>query len=315
MEPEARYTLVGTSVLILLALLTAAVVWIVASGQGRDVQTYKIYFARQSLEGLQIRSDVKMRGIRVGAVTHISFSARRQGTVEVVVGVAPTTPVRESTQAVVDRNLITGLATIRLVNLTEDSPPLKGPPPGEDEAVIAEGSSQLQQFSDTVTQLAERADDTLRRINETLSAQNQAAITETLDQMRQLTKSANSVTTRLDGTLASIGGAADTVRASTREMNGEVHRLADRYDTLGAETTASIREVAGSMRQMSGDVARLSNRTDTLLIDGDAELRLTAQQLRSAADALGTTARRFGDPRAVLFGPSQASLGPGEERR
>jgi hypothetical protein len=44
-------------------------------------------------------------------------------------------------------------------------------------------------------------------------------------------------------------------------------------------------------------------------------LRLTAQQLRSAADALGTTARRFGDPRAVLFGPSQASLGPGEERR
>lgn len=315
MEPEARYTLVGTSVLILLALLTAAVVWIVASGQGRDVQTYKIYFARQSLEGLQIRSDVKMRGIRVGAVTHISFSTRRQGTVEVVVGVAPTTPVLESTQAVVDRNLITGLATIRLVNLTEDSPPLKTPPPGEDEAVIAEGSSQLQQFSDTVTQLAERADDTLRRINETLSAQNQAAITETLDQMRQLTKSANSVTTRLDGTLASIGGAADTVRASMREMNGEVHRLADRYDTLGAETTASIREVAGSMRQMSGDVARLSNRTDTLLIDGDAELRLTAQQLRSAADALGTTARRFGDPRAVLFGPSQASLGPGEERR
>ena len=142
MEPEARYTLVGTSVLILLALLTAAVVWLVASGQGKDVQTYKIYFAKQSLEGLQNRSDVKMRGIRVGTVTHISFSTRRQGTVEVVVAVAPTTPVRESTQAVVDRNLITGLATIRLVNLTEDSPPLNGPPPGEDEAVIAEGASR-----------------------------------------------------------------------------------------------------------------------------------------------------------------------------
>ena len=315
MEPEARYTLVGTSVLILLALLTAAVVWLVASGQGKDVQTYKIYFAKQSLEGLQNRSDVKMRGIRVGTVTHISFSTRRQGTVEVTLTVAPTTPVRESTQAVVDRNLITGLATIRLVNLTEDSPPLNGPPPGEDEAVIAEGASQLQQFSDTVTQLAENADQTLQRINETLSAQNQAAITETLDQMRLLTKSANKMTARLDGALVSIGGAADSLRSSTREMSGEVHRLADRYDTLGAETTLGIREVSGSVRQMSADVARLSIRTDALLSDGDVELRLTAQQLRSAADALGTTARRFGDPRAVLFGPSQASLGPGEERR
>jgi phospholipid/cholesterol/gamma-HCH transport system substrate-binding protein len=315
MEPEARYTLVGTSVLILLGLVTAAVVWLVASGQGKDVQTYKIYFVKQSLEGLQVRSDVKMRGIRVGAVTHISFSAQRQGAVEVMLSVDPKTPVRESTNAVVDRNLITGLATIRLLNVTEDSPLLKGPRPGEEEAVIAEGSSRLQQFSETVNQLAQRADETLLRINETLSPQNQVAITETLDQLRLLTKSANHAASRLDGTLASIGDAADAVRSSTRAASGEFHRLADRYDALGAETTVSIRDLAGSVHQIGEDVARLSNRTDTLLADGDIELRLTGQQLRSAAEALRATARRFDDPRAALFGPSQASLGPGEARR
>jgi phospholipid/cholesterol/gamma-HCH transport system substrate-binding protein len=315
MEPEARYTLVGTSVLILLALVTAAVLWLVATGQGKDVQTYKIYFAKQSLEGLQIRSDVRMRGIRVGAVTRISFSARRRGAVEVEVGVDPTTPVRESTRAVVDRNLITGLATIRLLNVTEDSPPLKEAPPGEDEAVIAEGASQLQQFSETVNHLAQHADETLLRINDTLSAQNQAAFAETLDQLRMLTKSTNHAVTRLDGTLASIGGAADAVRTSTGVMSGEVQRLANRYDGLGAQTEVSIRELAGNMRQMSEGVARLSTRTDALLANSDFELRLTGQQLRSAADAMGATARKLGDPRAALFGPAEASLGPGEERR
>ena len=53
------------------------------------MQRYTIYFERQSLEGLQVRSDVRMKGIRVGAVTGFSFSAQRPGTVEVVIGIDP----------------------------------------------------------------------------------------------------------------------------------------------------------------------------------------------------------------------------------
>jgi hypothetical protein len=116
MEPEAKYTLVGGSVLALLALLIAAVAWLASASRGTDVQRYTIYFQRQSLEGLQVRSDVRMKGIRVGAVTGFSFAPQRPGTVEVVIGIDPATPVKESTRAIVDRNLITGLATIRLQN-------------------------------------------------------------------------------------------------------------------------------------------------------------------------------------------------------
>jgi len=315
MEPEARYTLVGAAVLLLVGLLAAAIVWLLASGQGKDVRSYRIYFEHQSLEGLQLRSDVRMKGIRVGAVNSISFAADRKGAVEVLIGVEPRTPVRESTRAVVDRNLITGLATIRLVNENETSALLEGAHKGEDLPVIAEGSSQLQEFSDTVTRLAQNAEETLGRINQTLSEQNQAAITETLAQLRVLTKNANQLTTRLDGTLTHVSDAADGVRASSVVINREVARLADRYDTLGAETTTTLRTVSGSVQQMSADLGRLSTRTDTLLGDTDVELRLTGQQLRSAADALRVTARRFDDPRAVLFGPSQGSVGPGEEGR
>ncbi len=315
MEPEAKYTFVGTSVLVLLALVTAAVVWLASSGQHADVQRYKIFFARQSLEGLDVRSDVRMKGIRIGAVAGFSFSKERAGTVEVTIGIDPTAPVKESTRAVVERNLVTGLATIRLQNLSEDSPAAPRPAPGTGDAVIAEGASQLQQFSETVNELAQRADETMRRINATLSTENQAAIGQTLANLRDLTHNASGAVARLDGTLASIGQAADGLRTSTTALSGDVHRLADRYDTLGAETTAGIKDVSVAVRQVSADASQLSRRTESLLVDTDVEVRLTGQQLRGTVDALGVAARKFRDPRATLFGPGEASLGPGEDRR
>ena len=315
MEPEAKYTFVGALVLVLLGLVAAALVWLASSGQRTDVQSYRIYFARQSLEGLDVRSDVRMKGIRVGAVTGFSFSTERPGTVVVMVGIAPATPVTESTRAVVERNLVTGLATIRLQNLSENSPAVKRPEPGDPDAVIAEGASQLQQFSETVNDLAQRADDTLRRINSTLSTENQAAIGQTLVNLRDLSQNANGLVKRLDSTLVSIGQVADGVRTSTTSLSGDVHRLVDRYDTLGAETTAGIKDVSVAVRQVSSDVSELSRRTESLLTDTDVEVRLTGQQLRGTADALGVAARKFRDPRATFFGPGQASLGPGEDRR
>jgi phospholipid/cholesterol/gamma-HCH transport system substrate-binding protein len=313
MEPEARYTLVGTAVLVLLALLIGAVAWLAASGQGTDVRSYKIYFTRQSLEGLEVRSDVRMKGIRVGAVTRFSFSSRRPGTVEVIVGVEPSTPVKESTSAVVVRNLITGVATIRLENATENSPALKEAPAGESDPVIAEGASQLQQFSETVNELAQRADETLRRINATLSPENTVAISETLGNLRVISRDAKGVVTRLDGTLASIGTAATRIGQTTASLGSDVHRLTDRYDALGAETTVSLHEVSGAVKRMSADMSTLTRRTEDLLADTDVEVRLTAQQLRNTADALGVTARNLRDPRSTFFGPAAAGLGPGEQ--
>ncbi len=315
MEPDARYKLVGTSVLVLALMVAAAVVWLVASGQRRDVQSYKIYFTRQSLEGLQVRSDVRMKGIRIGAVTGFSFSKTRPGTVEVVVGVNPSTPVRESTRAVVDRNIVTGLASIRLLNLKEDSPLLLEPEEGSTERVIAEGESQLQVLSDTVSELAQRTDETMRRINTTLSDANQAALSETLANLRTLSKNTAGVVERLDGTLVALASTAKALKATSESAGKDVHRLAERYDDLGTQTTASIRDITGTVKQLGSDISQITGRTDVLLTNTDLEIARSTQQLRAAAETLGTTARRFSDPRAALFGPSEASLGPGEARR
>jgi phospholipid/cholesterol/gamma-HCH transport system substrate-binding protein len=301
MEPEARYTVVGTAVLLLLGVMVAAVLWLRSNGEGRDDRHYKIYFERQSLEGLEVRSDVRMRGIRVGSVTGFLFSSRRRGAVEVTIRVDGSTPVRQSTQAIVERHLVTGIASIRLVNATEESPPLTQPPADEPYPVIAEGESPIQQFSESINQLAQRADETMQGINATLSPANQAALSEILENLRRVSENANTTLAQVDKTLVAMSGAAGEVGSLSRGLQ--------------AESTTAMREVAAAVRQMREDVAQLSRQADALLASSDAELRSTAQSLRSAADALGAAADKLGDPRSVLFGPAPGALGPGEGAR
>ena len=315
MEPEAKYTIVGATVMILIGLLAAAVVWLRSSGEGADARQYKIYFERQSLEGLELRSYVTMRGIRVGSVTGFRFSSRQPGAVEVFITVDPATPIRESTRATVERHLVTGLASVRLENATEDSPLLTRKPEDEPYPLIAEGESSIQQVSETLTQLAQRADQTMQRLNETLSPENRAAITELLDNLRRLSRQADATLKKVDTALVSFGGAADEVRALARSVAGDSRKLAGRFDQVGAEARMSLREVNEAVSKMSADVERLSQRADALLGSGDEELRATAQALRSAADSVGAAAGRLRDPRQVIFGPAEGGLGPGEGAR
>lgn len=315
MEPEARYTLVGAAVLILVALLAGAVVWLKSSGEGANAHRYKIYFERQSLEGLEPRSYVTMRGIRVGSVTGFRFSSRRPGAVEVLVAVDDSTPVRESTRATVERHLVTGIASVRLINATEQSPLLSKTPPEEPYPVIAEGDSPIQQVSETVTQLAQTAGGTLQRLNAVLSPENRAALAETLENLRRASKRAEGTLARVDAAAGSLGEAANEVRALAGSVGEDAHALAGRYDRLGADAGVSVREIAVAVRKMSADVERLTQRADALLARGDDELRSTAQALRSAADSVGSAASRLRDPRQVIYGPAEGGLGPGEGRQ
>jgi phospholipid/cholesterol/gamma-HCH transport system substrate-binding protein len=315
MEPEAKYTIVGAAALILVALLAAAVVWLRSSGEGANASRYKIYFERHSLEGLEPRSYVTMQGMKVGSVTGFRFSSSRKGAVEVFISLDPATPVRASTSATTERHLVTGLATVRLANATEDSPLLVETPEGEPFPVIKEGGSPMQEMSETITQLAQRADDTMRRLNATLTPENIVAFTEILDNLRKVSRHADAMLAKADATFASVGGAAEEVRALAVAIKGDAGSLTKKYETLGADATASMGEIREAVRKMGADVDRLSKRADALLASGDEDLRDTARAVRSAADALGAAAGRLRDPRQAIYGPPEGGLGPGEKTR
>ncbi len=316
MEPEAKYTVVGASMLVLVALLAASVVWLRSSGTHKDARAYQIYFVRQSLGGLRPRSDVLMRGITVGEVVSVRFSTKRAAALEVVVAVDPATPVRESTRATVERNLLTGSAAIELRNFSEETPLLSRASPGEDLPVIGEGESKMEDVSGTMNQLAQTADDTVQRIGDAFSPANRAALAELLDNLRRASRHADATLGRADTTLDSLARAADEVTALARSVTADAQKLTDRYDAAGADASASARQVGEAARRITADVDRLSVRLDALIAGGDEEVRATAQALRSAADSVGAAAARLHrNPREVIYGPVKGSFGPGEEAK
>ena len=126
MEPDTRYTVIGAVVLALVAAAIVGFLWLSSTGRESDFRFYTVYFERQSLEGLQVGANVNMRGVTVGRVEQYSIQPDNINRVKVLVRVARETPVRENTKASVSRNVITGIARIKL-----DTPGVPGTGTGE----------------------------------------------------------------------------------------------------------------------------------------------------------------------------------------
>ena len=315
MEQDARYTLVGAVVLALLALLAATAVWVRSTGQGAAAQHYKIYFERQSLQGLQPRGDVTMRGVKIGAITSFRFSPLRKRAVEVFIAVDPNAPVRTDTRAVVDRNILTGLATLQLVGGAEGSPLLVEAPAGEPHPVIAEGESDQEHITNSLDQLVRRADQAFHDVSATLSPANRAALEQTLVNVREATGHADATLAKADAAFAALREAGDEVRGLGRSLDESTRKLTERYDAVGAEAAATLAQARESVRRAGEAIEAAAQRADSAIATGGDELRDAGRSVRSAADAVGTTAGRLRDPRQAVFGPVEGELGPGEGRR
>jgi phospholipid/cholesterol/gamma-HCH transport system substrate-binding protein len=312
MEQDARYTLVGAVVLVLLALFAAAVVWVRSTGQGAAAQHYKIYFERQSLQGLQARGDVTMRGVKIGSIVSFRFSPQRSRAVEVFIAVDPHAPVRIDTRAVVDRNILTGLATLQLVGGKEDSPLLTEAPTGEPFPVIAEGESEQEHISQSLDQLVRRADETFRDVGATVSPGNRAALEQILLNVRDATRHADATLAKADAAFGALREAGDEVRRLGRSLDDDARRLTDRYDAVGVEATATVAQTREAVRRAGDAIESAAQRADVALATGGDEVRDAGRAIRSAADSVGSTAGRLRDPRQAVFGPVEGELGPGE---
>jgi ABC-type transporter Mla subunit MlaD len=79
MESEARYTLVGATIIALVVAGIAAIFWLKGAGTRDEARLYTIYFQRQSLDGLQVGADVTMLGVSVGKVVDYAIDPRATG--------------------------------------------------------------------------------------------------------------------------------------------------------------------------------------------------------------------------------------------
>jgi len=126
MEIRARYTLIGTFTLAVIAGAFLFVYWLNGSGALRYGSRYQIRF-ENTVSGLLTGSAVLFNGVRVGEVTALKLSPEQPRQILAIVAVDSAVPVRDDTKASIEFQGLMGSPAVSLTGGTSQSPPSPGP--------------------------------------------------------------------------------------------------------------------------------------------------------------------------------------------
>jgi phospholipid/cholesterol/gamma-HCH transport system substrate-binding protein len=126
MEIRARYTLIGTFTLAVIAGAFLFVYWLNGSGALRYGSRYQIRF-ENTVSGLLTGSAVLFNGVRVGEVTALKLSPEQPRQILAIVAVDSTVPVRDDTKASIEFQGLMGSPAVSLTGGTSQSSPSPGP--------------------------------------------------------------------------------------------------------------------------------------------------------------------------------------------
>ncbi|MBW8369441.1 MAG: MlaD family protein [Thiobacillus sp.] len=313
METEGRYTLVGTLVVAVVALMSLAILWLAGAADTIAYQTYTLYFRQQSLDGLAVGSPVKMRGIKVGVVDGYRFANDQDEAVAVTARIDEGVPVHAGAAAYIKRNLVTGIAAVEINNGPADAPLLDKVPKGERYPVIAEGSSDIDKVATAVSRLAENGAQVVERMNILLSDENQRAISQTLANLNELSGHLAANKQSLDAVVQGIRDASDEFRFAGASISQAATRAEGSIVGVGNNAEAALQEARVAMEKLQRDASLISGQIQQLTETSTLELTNVSRDVRTSADTLTTAGQRLSNPRAILFGPGQQQLGPGEK--
>jgi len=280
MEPKARYTIVGAVLVIAAIALAGALLWFSKFGGGGQQRNFVIYLHENSAAGLQKDGAVTMKGIRIGTVRSLEISARNIESVRVAIQVDQSTPIKTDTRAVVQRNLLTGLASIDLMGSSQAAKPLVDHGPFEDVPVIPEGTDGISKLQEGIPDVLMKAQKLLDNAARMVSEENQLALSATMSNIREITESLANQREDLAGAVASI-----------HEMSERLAELATSLQSQGTQTLTAVQELAQAAR----------NQTE-----------MVGPALMSSATKMARTAEVLQEPHSVLFGTNKNARGPGE---
>lgn len=310
MEAEARYTLVGVLVMAVVLALGVVIVWLVGGAGSYDYLRYAVYFRHQSMDGLNVDSSVRLRGVKVGKVQGYSFA--HNDAVEVLLDVREGTPIRQGAQAYVERNIVTGLASIEVVNPSTPAPLLLRTP-GQPYPVIAEGRSDLDKVATALSKLSENGAQVLAKLNDILSDQNRLNVDQTLHNLNLITGSLAHDRRRIATTLNSVQQAAATFNHAAVHVSQVVDQTGASFASVAQGASVTLQRTNSALVDLQRQTDNISLKLQTLSDNGMLEFSSLSRGVLDASSTLSNVSQGFANPRSLVFGPNPRMLGPGEK--
>ncbi|MBM3276621.1 MAG: MCE family protein [Candidatus Handelsmanbacteria bacterium] len=289
--------------------LLAALVFLLAGLQFLEERhRYTIEFKDTSVGGLNIGSQVKYMGLRVGKVEEVAISREDLTSVRVEISVDPRllpNAIRADTRASMANQGITGLKYIELVAGTQYAPVL---PPG---SRIQPNESFLSTIDERAEVLTAKVEQVLNNLIALTSEQNTAHLSGTLRGASELMQTASGIAAEnrhqfqatfanLEATTQSLAASAANMQAASAELQRTLagNEVQGALDNLHAASTQlrqqmekPVPQLIANLNLMTTSMDRTFNHIDQTVVQSRdnilrslQDLQETLQNVRQATD-------------------------------
>ncbi len=298
METRASYVAVGAFILVLMAGLVVAVLWLAHSQFTQQQTRYDIYFASVAT-GLVDGSPVQISGVQVGRVVTVALDPHNSQRVRVTIEVTSEAPIRSDSVASINMQALTGSASVDITPGTADAPPIETLD-DQHYAVIWSRESDIQKVVSTIPDLLAKLTDLTDRLASTLDDKNRAALAATLDNLDRISAVAAARSGDLDRLFANSAADAEELHQTIASMNATVARV----DGVAVEAGDTLRDVDKLVKDNQGPLKEFTQNG----LDELRQLLGRTQTLVTAMTRAADTIER--DPSSLIYGDRRQGYQP-----
>lgn len=310
MENEPRYLLVGSVMVAVMLAVVIGLVWL--SGGERIAYThYTIYFRTQSMDGLDVSSPVKLRGVVVGSVTDYAFVSGVREAVRVNIKIAPNTPIQTNCYATVQHNIVTSLAAIDLHNPDAHSP-LMTPTQQAPWTVIAEGSSDFDKVTTNLSEVSNETSQALNNINQILNTHNRDAFTHTLDNLQNLSAQLAAHTNDLSASLHGVQSAAAALEQAANHISQTSTHLDEHIGQLTQDADVTLKQTTQTLNSVQQQSTAVSQSLQRVMNTANFRMNQLGSDVHQDTQVIKETGQRLSNPSELLFQNHATDHPPGE---
>jgi phospholipid/cholesterol/gamma-HCH transport system substrate-binding protein len=284
METRANYVVIGAFTMAAVVAAFLFVMWIAGYTTPGGHRLFQVVF-NGSVSGLSNGANVNFNGIKVGEVTHLTFSRSDPHQVVADIDVSADAPIDRNTKARLETAGITGAAAVALLGGSTPGAPLVGEN-GQPAVINAEQSMQLQDILDNVGALSIRATAVLDDAEKVIT-DNAAPIHSAIENVDVFSKALADNAPGIDAALKSVG-----------ELGKQIGPLAARLQTLSDDADrvvqsidpAEVRSIVDNVQNLSAKGVSVVDRADKLLADNSDSIHSTLQNADIFAKTLADNA-------------------------
>jgi phospholipid/cholesterol/gamma-HCH transport system substrate-binding protein len=312
MENQARYVAVGAFVLVMLAVLFTAALWLAGTQLRTGYQYYRL-FVTGSVTGLNKNATVRLNGIAIGKVDSINLDPVNPNRVIVILAIREGTVLHRDAVASVSTAGLTGQAYVLITGGTLDSPVLTQTE-GSGFPIIQTRPSALQQVEARAPDVLARVSTLANRLETILTEENSKALSRTIQNLA-------AVSDELAAHRQDVGVILDNAAATSKALPqtiADIQKTLAEFRTLATPargTLADARAASQKLEKLADDLDRIAKQNQSEVHDfastGLPQLTALSQEMRDlVANLSRLSAGLSQDPSALLYGDRRKGYTP-----